>query len=692
MDALLGSVDWYSIGVFFLKIDPSFEARFIYIAFILASLLILNGVARLSRDRGRKKGRVIKRDEPKKGFLYKWRMKRWERKAGRPPIMDKILKEIKLYNIYSGLAVIIIVAGTLLQRPFLIESYPVNGAFLETTSPEMRVTFDIPVNRSTIQFNVSPEVSGKWEAKEILPGFDLAREFTFVPEESFTPDSPVVVYVAGIKPPWGIGKEHEVAIDAFAPAIPEITKVSPNDGQQEVAVNTNVNISLDAPTGDFLKWDFYFEPSVEGVDVTYGKKTIKISFPQGLLQDQEYKLSMYRTPRTYLVDSGEDLQVGEAELVKEISFSTVTTPLVETNSPKGESVLINEKISVVFDQKMNRSSVEEHFSMTPEIEGQITWEDDKTFLFTPTETLIKNTNYTVTFSAGMESKAQGKVEKDVVLKFKTIGYVLVSSTVPLNGGTGYTPSTTNVSIAFNQEVNKQSAQDHFFIYPGVSGGFSWSGNTMTYSTAGKLGYSSSYTVTLKQGIESVNGLDSKDDYKFVFTTKDNVVAFTIPWYAQSESFTCNLAASRMALAYRGVYVSENQIRNSIGYGQNPNSSWVNGYGTHAGPIGSYISGYRGVSVRSGMSMAELTTEVNKGNPVIVWVYNRYSQPYGAFTLSGGYTGYKGMHSEVVRGYIGDPISPTYILTNDPWRGRLTYSKSTFLGIWSYLGYSAVVVK
>jgi uncharacterized protein YvpB len=147
----------------------------------------------------------------------------------------------------------------------------------------------------------------------------------------------------------------------------------------------------------------------------------------------------------------------------------------------------------------------------------------------------------------------------------------------------------------------------------------------------------------------------------------------------------------MALAYRGVHVSESQIKSAIGVGGDPNSNWVSGYGVHWGPIANYIGRYRSVSVKTGWNTAALAREVEKGNPVIVWWYNRYSQPPGAFTLDSGATGYKGMHSEVVRGFTGDSSNPTVLYTNDPWRGRLTYSRSLFDSTWGYLGYAAVVV-
>ena len=40
-----------------------------------------------------------------------------------------------------------------------------------------------------------------------------------------------------------------------------------------------------------------------------------------------------------------------------------------------------------------------------------------------------------------------------------------------------------------------------------------------------------------------------------------------------------------------------------------------------------------------------------------------------------------MHSEVVVGFKGSVDNPSVIIVNDPWRGRLYYSRSTFEWNW-----------
>ena len=121
----------------------------------------------------------------------------------------------------------------------------------------------------------------------------------------------------------------------------------------------------------------------------------------------------------------------------------------------------------------------------------------------------------------------------------------------------------------------------------------------------------------------------------------------------------------MVLGYKGISSSESSIKSSVGIGQNPDSDWVEEYGVHWGPISSYISS-RGVSnsIKRGWNLTAALEEVKKGHPTLLYMYNGYTQPKGAFTLDGGYTEYKGMHPEILVGYVGTPSNPVQIKVQD----------------------------
>ena len=138
-------------------------------------------------------------------------------------------------------------------------------------------------------------------------------------------------------------------------------------------------------------------------------------------------------------------------------------------------------------------------------------------------------------------------------------------------------------------------------------------------------------------------------------------------YYQSETFTCNISATRIVFSYRGTALSEGSIKATVGEGGDPNVDWVQGYGVHWGPIYDFISKYRSVELKRNWNIVDLVKEVERGNPVIIWVHNQLGSS-GTFLLDSGATGYRGMHSVVVKGFVGNVENPTSIIVNDPWRG------------------------
>jgi uncharacterized protein YvpB len=215
---------------------------------------------------------------------------------------------------------------------------------------------------------------------------------------------------------------------------------------------------------------------------------------------------------------------------------------------------------------------------------------------------------------------------------------------------------------------------------------------MSYAIAGSLGYLTKYRYYVNTGVMAEYGTDSTAVISGSFTTKSNVTLLGVPLYSQPlGTFICNLVATRMVLAYKGIYVSNSQVQNSLGTGSNPNVDYVDGYGVHWGPVNTYLHS-KGVSseIKQGWNLTALLNEVAQGHPVILWWWNRYGSQY-TFNL-GGATAYNEMHSEVVVGFVGEPSNPSSIITNDPWRGRLYYTPSTFNATWSYIGKTAIVVR
>lgn len=576
------------------------------------------------------------------------------------------------------------------EAPVIEHVLPQPHSKLESSLPSFVVTFSVPVDKDAITFNLSPTIDGEWmwDAPTVGGFYRTAR---FLPAESFFPDSKVVLYMVGVTAALGNDTTHEMALEWTGPRTPNLIHVFPQDGQQEVAPDTVLRFEYTELLGDFVDTQVVIEPSVGDFVITNHGFEQAVSFAQPLEQDQEYAVHIFQTGRSYDAQTKEDRIRGETRLLTAFSFRTVATPLIAQYSPRGTAALPHDPLRIEFDQEMDRVSVEEHLSIDPQIAGTTTWESDAVMVFAPIDGWQRATAYTVRLGAGTKSLKGGTLPDGVELPFGTIGAVKVADISPLNGATGIDPNSANVRIVFDQPVDQESAASAVSISPRVEYATSWQDNTLILATAGKLGHMTKYTIAVAAGIKSIHGLDSTEAFNSTFTTKQKTFVLGIPYYGQEETFTCNISAMRMALAYRGVYLAERTIKDGVGYSGDPNQGWVDGYGVHSGPVSAYMSNHRSVAVKQGWNITDMLKEVHKGNPVIIWEYNRYSQPYGAFALPSGATGYMGMHSEVIRGYIGDIENPTHILTNDPWRGQLTYTIDTFKSIWGYMNNTALVV-
>ncbi len=699
-DIYSGDFDWYQAFEAFRAWLPPYEIRIIIMVLILAMILLINRKPKLKNiDNKKYKNDINSKSSeltnPKNINKQKGTIKKGNSISTLTTSLSKFLQfdhKLKGYiTLALTLILIVFIYMTFLIRPSVISSTPKAGDYMTTSNGQITLIFDLPVNKDWVGFNISPEIEGDWKFESVSKILPTKRKVVFTPERSFYPDTEVVVYVVGIRSDLSEGKLHEQSIEMHSPKIPNIVSIKPANGEINVPIDQVIEIEYDAPVGDFVRLDHIVEPTVPFTQFEIDEHTVGIRFTEELSQDETYMLGIMRTPRAYFIKSGKDDLVGDTELISTTTFNTVTTPLVESYTPKGNSVSVDSEVIIVFDQAMNKQSVEEHFNITPEIAGEFVWEDDRTLHYLLSENLQKEKEYSITLAPGFISSESGSANNEIKLDFKTIGYVEVSSVAPKPGSYGLDPTRTNIELEFNQPVDKESAQSNFEIVPNVNGQFKWEGNKLIFETAGRLNYSTKYNVKVKPGVKTIAGLDSIQEFNYTFVTKDNIFTLNVPWYKQQEGFTCNIAATRMALAYRGIYVSEYDVKTGVGIGEDPNQNWVPGYGVHWGPISNYISQYRNVAVKSGWNVAELAQEVEKGNPVIIWWYNRYSQPYGSYTLPSGVTAYMGMHSEVVRGFVGSSSDPTALLTNDPWRGNLTYPTSLFISTWSYLGYKAVVV-
>ncbi len=601
------------------------------------------------------------------------------------------LKLLRLlsFGLFSFYCLLVILAS-LFSRPYVILNNVMKGEIVnEAEKIEVRLT--IPVKKESLGIFLSPSqditinYDYVWISKEWIDGFQI------IPAESYPAESRIVIYTTGLSNIFPGGTSHEQSLEFFTSPLPDVQGTNLDEVKGAYSVDKDLELFLSDQDGEFVYWDVQVNPSVKYTTVREYSDRLIIDF-DSLAQGTTYLVKISQANRIYSTNTHEQLRIGDLQLVREIIFKTADAPGIEGHNRSGLSLSNTEPWIIEFSEEIDLNSVSSSYSLSPAIEHSLSiGSDKKSLIVTPKNGFKKGTEYSITFKKGLRTLFGGYLEDDVVIKFKTPGIVYPTSYYPRNVSSDISRSVKYFAVTFDQPVNKESAQSKFTISPFVGGTFSWKDNTMYYNFNNVLQYYKKYTVTISSGVRSIYGYDSTRSYYSFFTTEEQTFILNVPQYYQPKGFDCNLYATKMALGYKGVSISIEGMRSTLGIGQDPNVNWVTGYGVHWGPVSSYISRYRNNSVKSGWNLLSLLAEVNKGNPVILFWYNGYTTPMGPKTLEGGYTGYGGMHSEVVVGYTGRVDNPTSIILNDPWRGRRYLSLSTFNGLWSYLGYKAIVV-
>ncbi len=270
------------------------------------------------------------------------------------------------------------------------------------------------------------------------------------------------------------------------------------------------------------------------------------------------------------------------------------------------------------------------------------------------------------------------------------------------------PLTPVINLEFDLINNHDLIAQSIAFNPPVPFETQWEGDLLRIQVTQPLVSATTYTITIQDPNSNNEPLLS-----WQFTTAPTTFSLNLPLYKQHHTFTCYSAASQMVLAFRDVKVGELSFLDEVGFETTPrnyvsntwgdpqsgivgtyNGSGAGGYGAHWQPVAKAIAKYRQVEIKENWNIPEMLEKVKAGNPVMVWWVNGvWPAKELIWNNADGLPvrGVNGMHVEVVKGWVGDQNNPTYILTNDPWRGYRQYKPEAFLNLWKWFNNTAVIV-
>lgn len=579
---------------------------------------------------------------------------------------------------------------------------------IKVDSP-LEIQFDWPVSRRA-NITFEPEVTGELSYKNKVVADHLARTVVFTPELNFWPETTYKVKISNVKnalPSLLAAREYTFTFTTESQ--PKIKSVTP-EVTKEINADSEFNIVLDKNSAHLAEFEYRFLPSVDfdALPSEDGKTLTLI--PKSLLsQGQAYQFSIWRKKVRNFYQKNEIGFQSEPEGIWTGEYKVREAPYLSGFSPSGENIGLNEEISVIFNEPIESASFKDKVSIAPALTGDWQSEDQKTYTL-KNATLVKDTNYKVLIRQGLKTVNSGYFAVDAVHTFKTIGPVKAALFSPSERAAGISVNRS-LSVTFDQAVDHTSGQNHFILEPAVEGDFSWEGEVLSFKPKTALAFNTVYHLTIAKGVKGEEGFDSEVDYNISFTTELSVTKLSAFYHHQEHNLSCEAAALLMGLLYRGVSVSETALINDIGFDSTPKSGGVwgdpnvafvgdingrqpsTGYGVYWNPVAKAASLYRSSRVITGGKITDLTAEIQKGNPVVVWGTAGTGKRIDWKNTAGqNIVAVSGEHARLMIGFIGSADNPTKIITLDPLAGERHFTIASFLWNWGLLGSSGVVVE
>jgi hypothetical protein len=394
---------------------------------------------------------------------------------------------------------------------------------------------------------VEPAESGArvsaWQAKEIA--------FTYIDSAGYfmITDLPVGTYRIKVeaegyttcesKPGYIVyaGGTTTVGTITLRPFPDLIRSVYPPDKAIDVSVYTNILIYFNEPMNkESVMVAFSIDPVTEGTFYWrdradyYGR-------------EQEFRPANNLSPNMlYTVTLDTAVQDTAGNRLSEpfcFSFTTIGVGVESFYPAEGQTdVNTDTYISIYFNTEMNRSSVENAFSIDPSVTGTFDWHGDARkgyagladrLWFRPKSYLRSNTSYTVTLDSTAQDENGIGISEPLSFSFTT-EELKVKAASPEDGSAGIRTSI-RISILFNTEMSKSATEEAFSILPSVNGDFYWNDNLTSFSLQPKSGYlaaNTTYQVKIDTTALDPYGGHLSQSYQFSFTT-EGIELISLPY-------------------------------------------------------------------------------------------------------------------------------------------------------------------
>ncbi len=213
--------------------------------------------------------------------------------------------------------------------------------------------------------------------------------------------------------------------------------------------------------------------------------------------------------------------------------------LVDRAPVRGEALEIDKPVQFVFDQSMDRPSVEKSIRVSAadgaSVAGAFEWTADNVVRFTPAKAWDRAARYDIEIKGDARSSKGLALARPASFEVSTIGRLTVAQTIPADGAQDVNPNNT-ITVLFNRPVVSVTALSQqadlpkpLVLQPEVPGTGQWL-NTSIYlfKPTKALAAGVTYRGIVAAGLRDTTGALLDADASFVFTVAPPVVRAAFP--------------------------------------------------------------------------------------------------------------------------------------------------------------------
>jgi hypothetical protein len=175
-------------------------------------------------------------------------------------------------------------------------------------------------------------------------------------------------------------------------------------------------------------------------------------------------------------------------------------------------------IDIRFSEPVRASTVESRLRITPTVPGAISWNGMSMAIFTPSERLPPDTEFTLSLDPGFEDLAGNAAASGVdAWTFRTVGHPAVVAVDPADGSTRV-PVDARLTLRFDRLMDTEAVARSLRVEPGVTIQHAWSGQDLILEFGAPLLFGTTYTVTVGGAASDTSGTPLSTPFVMRFTT------------------------------------------------------------------------------------------------------------------------------------------------------------------------------